>query len=332
MQCAKWSVILFMLIVLGCGTANNPELDMSDTAMLNMQCTTPEDADFSANETLTVEDQTYVSEKGFVYQLRTYNGHIPGPVYQMQVGETKTIKLINHSAKPVSLHFHGLAFDPSDDGTFDTPPSIVYPDCAHVYTITAKTPGVWPYHSHLNTSDELIEGLYGAIIVPDETEVKVDHEYVLFLGQLSAEEEHEEGEEEEEEEGMVQAPVRMTFNGDVFGMGAMIEWMQTEYIATTAMMPITKVGDHVRWRLLNVSPDEWHTFGVHSHVFCDRGGLSDGSGDCPKSGLMANILNLSPLTGASIEYMETKPGSWMYHCHILDHVAEGMMAYYQTVK
>jgi FtsP/CotA-like multicopper oxidase with cupredoxin domain len=39
---------------------------------------------------------------------------------------------------------------------------------------------------------------------------------------------------------------------------------------------------------------------------------------------------MSPLEGTTLELRTTSKGRWMYHCHILDHVEEGMLGYFDV--
>lgn len=285
-------------------------------------CTTPNDATASADVTITAKDATLDLGDGATFEAWTYDGDVPGPVLRMQLGETKRIKLLNDSPRAVSLHFHGVTYSASDDGTPEHEESVVYPKCAHVYTIKAEAPGTWPYHSHVDSREEMAHGLYGAVIVPSASEPPVDHEYVAFLGQLGLE-----GMSEEEEAD--EAPFFMTINGRPNGHAEVVELVNGRYVAR-AGMAMAHVGARVRWRVINASPDEPHTFHLHGHRWCDRGGLIGAMGACPSDGLPVDNVALLPAQGTTAEYVESAPGQWMYHCHILDHVGDGMFAMYQA--
>ncbi|MEW5853132.1 MAG: multicopper oxidase domain-containing protein [Myxococcota bacterium] len=295
-----------------------------------LPCATPEDADAAADLEWTAEHNTLEPREGMSFEAWTYNGTVPGPVLRLAVGETRRIKLRNRMDRPVSAHFHGMEYPLDDDGTAEFPRGVVNPGCAHVYTVTARTPGVWPFHPHLDTGEELAHGFYGAIVVPDPEEPPADREFVLFMGQLGVE-----GGEVEEGHGSgsgsgsgAPGSFVMTFNGRADGRLAVIELRPEGYRRTNDLHASATVGNLVRWRLLNVSPDDWHTFGVHGHSFCDRGGVPDETGECPNGGIIDNIVDLSPLHGRTIEWHESRAGEWMYHCHLIDHVGEGMFATY----
>ena len=46
-----------------------------------------------------------------------------------------------------------------------------------------------------------------------------------------------------------------------------------------------------------------------------------------------DVVNLPPRSTTRIAWMpDDRPGSWMYHCHILEHHAAGMMAHFEVVR
>jgi FtsP/CotA-like multicopper oxidase with cupredoxin domain len=46
-----------------------------------------------------------------------------------------------------------------------------------------------------------------------------------------------------------------------------------------------------------------------------------------------DVVNLPPKSTTRIAWMpDDRPGSWMYHCHILEHHASGMMAHFDVVR
>lgn len=284
-----------------------------------LACATPGDTSALADVTIDAEMISLSTPHGEI-EARTFGGDVPGPVMRMQLGESRRVKLVNHTDRPMSLHFMGVSYAPEDDGTPDTPSSVVNPGCAHVYPITARSAGVWPIVDHVEPRDSLAHGAYGAIVVPAPDEVPADRDFVVFMGQLGLEEES--GEEAEEE------PFEMTLNGRAAPASRTIELRGGAYVASEGV-PRARVGELVRWRIIDASPDATHTFGVHDHEFCELGGLPDARGRCASGG-MANIVDVTPLHGRTIEWREAAAGHWMVHCHILEHVEEGMMGWYDV--
>lgn len=309
------------ILVAGCTSEPAPE---------KWECETPADATATADLTLTVKDAVVSPVAGSAFLAWTYDGDVPGPVLRLPLGAKRTVKLVNRSPRPASLHFHGVEYAVGDDGSADSG-GVVNPGCAHVYTITAKVPGVWPFHSHRDSRTEMARGLYGAVIVPAPGEKQADHEFVAFLGQLGIEGEGHGGEEgDSEEEGSAAPSFFMTINGRAYGGAEVIEWKQDRYAISTGTVATARVGQRVRFRALNVSPDDMHTFHLHGHRWCDRDGVMQDDGTCPAGTLPTDNVLLAPAQGASLEFVEDNPGTWMYHCHIVDHVNDGMHAFYKA--
>jgi FtsP/CotA-like multicopper oxidase with cupredoxin domain len=78
-----------------------------------------------------------------------------------------------------------------------------------------------------------------------------------------------------------------------------------------------EVGQRVRWRVAALGK-EFHVFHIHGHRWqTATGGYVD-----------SQILG--PSTTLTVEYIEDNPGDWLYHCHVTDHMAGGMVGRYLT--
>ena len=72
-----------------------------------------------------------------------------------------------------------------------------------------------------------------------------------------------------------------------------------------------------------VNETAWHhPMHLHGHVF--RALSKDGKAVLPRQ--WADTLLLDPDSRAEIAFVADNPGSWMLHCHVLEHQASGMMA------
>jgi FtsP/CotA-like multicopper oxidase with cupredoxin domain len=72
-----------------------------------------------------------------------------------------------------------------------------------------------------------------------------------------------------------------------------------------------------------VNDTAWHhPIHLHGHVFrvLSRDGKPDTRGES------GDTVLLDPRTRAEIAFVADNPGDWMLHCHILEHLASGMMA------
>ena len=66
----------------------------------------------------------------------------------------------------------------------------------------------------------------------------------------------------------------------------------------------------------------WHPIHVHGHSFRI---LSRNGRALPRRDLADTTL-LAPGETAEIAFVADNPGDWMFHCHVLEHQASGMMA------
>lgn len=86
-------------------------------------------------------------------------------------GEMTDITVHNRLAEPTAIHWHGLELESWSDGVpgwsgsgMDVAPPIA-PGDSFVARLTLKRAGTFIYHTHLNDVEQLMRGLYGALIV-----------------------------------------------------------------------------------------------------------------------------------------------------------------------
>jgi FtsP/CotA-like multicopper oxidase with cupredoxin domain len=78
------------------------------------------------------------------------------------------------------------------------------------------------------------------------------------------------------------------------------------------------VGDLVQWDVMAMG-SEHHSFHVHGHRWITPGGV-------PR-----DTVTVGPAESFRVRWREADPGRWLYHCHVEDHMAAGMIGIY-TVK
>jgi FtsP/CotA-like multicopper oxidase with cupredoxin domain len=79
----------------------------------------------------------------------------------------------------------------------------------------------------------------------------------------------------------------------------------------------SRVGDSVQWDVLALG-DEHHTFHVHGHRWRDADGTS------------IDTRTLGPAESFSFRIKEDRPGTWLYHCHVEQHMMRGMIGIYRV--
>ena len=107
-------------------------------------------------------------EGGEEAELWAYNGECPGPVLRYRRHDTVKVRLINGLQEPTMLHWHGIRIDNAMDGSHLTQ-NPVQPGETFDYQFAVPDAGTYWYHPHLDSSRQVEHGLYGALIVEEET-------------------------------------------------------------------------------------------------------------------------------------------------------------------
>ena len=81
----------------------------------------------------------------------------------------------------------------------------------------------------------------------------------------------------------------------------------------------SRVGDLVQWDVLAMG-SEHHTFHVHGHRWVDA------------SGRDVDTQTVGPAESYEIRWRERTPGTWLYHCHVEQHMMAGMIGIYQVSR
>ena len=89
-----------------------------------------------------------------------------------------------------------------------------------------------------------------------------------------------------------------------------------------------RVGELQVWEISNTSLMD-HPFHLHGFFFQ----VLEVNGKPPKFISWKDTVNLPPLSKVKIAWMpDDRPGSWMYHCHILEHHEAGMMGHFEVIN
>ena len=104
--------------------------------------------------------------------------------------------------------------------------------------------------------------------------------------------------------GFAAANFRSTINGYQFGTGPML---------------IMKQGERVRWYVMTLGDGtNFHTPHWHGNVVTVDKHHTD-------------IFPLSPAQFVTADMVPDSPGTWMFHCHVDEHMRLGMMTMYQVL-
>jgi nitrite reductase (NO-forming) len=133
--------------------------------------------------TLIAQDAEVEIAPGKTVKMWTFNGTVPAPPLRFTEGENVSIKFINKTPIPHTIHFHGN-HDDKNDGVF---PQIM-PNESYTYNITAAPAGVLMYHCHAYpTSLHIRMGMYGAMIVdPIDKPLEPAREFVMVMSEYDS--------------------------------------------------------------------------------------------------------------------------------------------------
>jgi FtsP/CotA-like multicopper oxidase with cupredoxin domain len=88
-----------------------------------------------------------------------------------------------------------------------------------------------------------------------------------------------------------------------------------------------KVGELQVWEVYNASLMD-HPFHLHGFFFQ----VIEENGKAPDYKAIKDTYNIPPRTKVKIAWIpDNRPGMWMYHCHIIEHHAAGMMGHFEVI-
>jgi manganese oxidase len=90
------------------------------------------------------------------------------------------------------------------------------------------------------------------------------------------------------------------------------------FVGNTPVFHAT-VGQAVQWDVMAMGSD-FHTFHVHDHRWVDPGNV-------PR-----DTRTVGPAESFWIRWREDNPGTWLYHCHVEDHMARRMIGIYHVAR
>ncbi|HEX6844289.1 MAG TPA: multicopper oxidase domain-containing protein [Actinomycetota bacterium] len=242
------------------------------------------DGDVKVYDMTVTELDWEVSAGDFVDGM-AFNGQIPGPEIRVNPGDTVRFEIQNQMSQPFVLHFHGLTVPNDQDGVpYITQPPIMPGEYWTYEFPIVDEPGMYVYHSHFNSTEQVGKGLYGAIFVEPPSGLtymghKPDVQNTLFLGD---------------------GPLGYNLNGKSF----------------PATLPV--VADKGDWVLYNIANDGSIIHPMHLHGFHFWVVAQDGA--TLKDPIFVDTLSIAPGQRFQILVKADYPGIWAFHCHILPHV------------
>lgn len=258
-----------------------------------------------------------------------------GPVIHAEVGDTIKVVFKNKCSIPTSMHPHGVFYDktsegaPYNDGVKDSdkPGADIQPGGTYTYTWKVPVragPGphdpssiVWIYHSHVDEVSETYAGLEGPIIVtrhgdanPDGTPKGVDQEFVTMFSVMN---ENKSPYIDKNIQLFAQDPSSANKDDDEFQESNLMHSINGYVFGNLPGLKM-KVNTHVRWYVVGVGTEvDLHTPHWHGETL-----LMDG--------MRTDMVELLPMSMKTLDMYPDNVGTWLYHCHVTDHISAGMMS------
>lgn len=132
---------------------------------------------------LTASEFNWNVSEGKTIKAFGFNQSVPGPTLRAAQGDTIVVKVKNDLAEPTVIHWHGIRLPAEMDGT-DSVQRPIGPGEEFEYRFMVPDAGTFWYHSHHNETRQMERGMYGALIVEEETKLKVDQEQVLVIDDM----------------------------------------------------------------------------------------------------------------------------------------------------
>jgi FtsP/CotA-like multicopper oxidase with cupredoxin domain len=125
-------------------------------------------------------------QPGLLTDAWTYAGTVPGPLIRVRRGQRLIVHFTNNLPEATTIHWHGLRIPPEMDGMPDNPYPPVPPGGTFDYDFVVPDAGLYWYHPHVHSSVQEPNGLYGALVVEDDSEpAGLGDELVLVLSDVA---------------------------------------------------------------------------------------------------------------------------------------------------
>lgn len=96
----------------------------------------------------------------------TYNGSLPGPAIEANVGDMLIVNFINHLPQETTIHWHGVEVPANMDGS-NISQRAIPPGGTFRYAFELLSPATHWYHPHLFVNEQIEMGLAGMLVVRD---------------------------------------------------------------------------------------------------------------------------------------------------------------------
>jgi len=264
-----------------------------------------------------------------------------GPAIEAEVGDTIRVVFRNNTRLPTSVHPHGVLYAKDaegalyDDGTSGVAKrdDRVRPGTTHTYLWKVpersgpaagdESSVAWMYHGHVDEVADTYSGLMGPLIVtrkgmartdgsPSDVDrqmfslfMVVDENQSPYLERNVRRYARDPSSVDVDDEDFQESNLMHAINGYVYGNGPQITLRRGEMVRWYTMAMGTEVDLHT---------PHWHGNTV----------VADGD-------RRTDVVSLLPASMAMADMHPDARGTWLFHCHVNDHIVAGMSTRY-TVR
>jgi FtsP/CotA-like multicopper oxidase with cupredoxin domain len=242
-------------------------------------------------------------EPGVFVEGWGYNGQIPGPMIQVDVGDDVEVIVENELPLGTDVHWHGVRVPNEQDGVAPLTQDLIPSGESFTYRFTADEPAIGMYHPHHHGQLKLPNGMFGAFTIGD-----VGEDIPFPSGTVG-------GREVPADVDPV-AEIPMILN-DAGTIGLSLNGKS--FPATEPI--VVEEGD---WFVIHYYNEGLQSHPMHLHQMPQLLFAKDGFPlDAPR---WEDTINVAPGERFSVLVQATDPGVWVFHCHILTHAEreEGM--------
>ena len=230
---------------------------------------------------------------GKVVKAWAYNGMVPGPRIDLEVGDRVEVELTNELEMSTDIHWHGIDVPNNQDGVSPITQELVKPGKSYTYRFTASEPAIGMYHAHAHAYKAVPNGLFATIYVGD---------LPLPAGRTVS---------------GISVPAGVTVSQDLpmvlNDAGVIGLSLDGKSFPATAPVVAAK-GDWIRVTYFN---EGLQVHPMHLHGFEQLVIAKDGEPlDQPYA---ADTVLVGPGERYTVLFNTSETGTWVWHCHILNH-------------
>jgi len=258
---------------------------------------------------------------------------ILGPLIRAEVGDVIRVTFKNNTKFFCSMHPHGLEYAKDSEGAMyndgspreskigdGVPPGQTF---TYIWRVPERAgPGpmdgssiLWVYHSHFVETRDMNTGLFGPIVItargmalPDGSPKDVDRE---FIAGFSVFDETESLYFESNSQSRRKYTLGLKFTDPVFRQHYLFYSINGMIEGNLPVMTMRK-GERVRWYLFaNTNEDDVHTPHWHGQTVLFNH-------------MRMDMVHLEPMMMVVADMIPDNVGTWLFHCHVTDHIEGGM--------